>query len=207
MRKNPWMENSIKNLIPLSAANDFKEALKEWEFTGEVIDHQIADETCELCEHEELRYHFEIINYLKLNHLWVGSSCILRFQEIVVYDESGMQLTDARTRKRELDRALKDKQVDIALQPLRILWKIDREYRKYIEMSVSHFKSKGAFTPQNLVVLCEKMHKNDIKYQPSMFPVYLRTRECKAYLRTLKDDQLNYVLQCMSSQQRERFAV
>ena len=65
MRTNPWLEKSKLNLIPLSLADEFVEALKEWAFTGEVQDYGDASEDCELCEHSELRYHFEIKNEIK----------------------------------------------------------------------------------------------------------------------------------------------
>ena len=82
MRVNPWLKKSEQNLIPLSISNDFSGALKEWFFTGDVEDHLGELVECEMCEHPELRYHFEIKNRLKENVLWVGSSCIERFQEI-----------------------------------------------------------------------------------------------------------------------------
>ena len=204
MRKNPWLENSIKNLIPLSKANEFKEALKEWEFSGNVIDHEYSTETCELCEHEDLRYHYEIKNPLKQNDLWVGSSCILRFQEIIVYDDKGIQLTDESQRRRELEKVLKEKQLDLALQPLRILWKKDEKYRKHIEKNVSHLKEKGAFLPKGLAILCARMMNYDIEYKTSMFPVYLRTKESKEQLVELEDKLLEHVIKCMSPQQRKR---
>jgi len=205
MRKNPWLKNSIKNLVPLSKADEFKEALKEWEFSGNVIDHEEPNETCELCEHEKLRYHYEIVNSLESSHLWVGSSCILRFQEIMVYGEDGALLTTESQRRSELDKALKEKQVDLALQPLRELWKNDREYRKYIEKNVSHLKEKDAFLPKGLAILCAQMKNYEIEYKASMFPVYLRTKESKAQLAALEGELLEHVIECMSPQQRKRF--
>ena len=58
MGKNYWLEKSKENLVPMSLASEFKKALTEWFFTGDVIDHNEANETCELCEHEDLRYHY-----------------------------------------------------------------------------------------------------------------------------------------------------
>jgi len=48
------------NILPLSIAGTLPEAFKEWSFTDNTIDHEEAVETCQLCEHEEIRYHFEI---------------------------------------------------------------------------------------------------------------------------------------------------
>lgn len=205
MRKNPWMENSIENLIPLSEATDFKQALKEWEFTGEVIDYEVAEETCELCEHEKLRYHFEIKNTYRDNRLWVGSSCIMRFEDIAIYDNTGVSITDNAQRKQELEKALKEKQIHIGLQPLRELWKKDIDYRNYIHSNVEHFKSKGGYLPFGLAILCARMKSNGIEFKPSMFPVYLRTNESKNQLSQLNNDLLENVKLCMSKEQRAKF--
>lgn len=191
--------------MPLSKADEFKEALKEWEFSGNVIDHEEANETCELCEHEKLRYHYEIQNSLKSSHLWVGSSCILRFQEIMVYDDDGVLLTSESQRRSELDKALKEKQIDLALQPLRALWRVDREHREYIERNVHQFKQKDAFLPKGLAILCARMKNYNIEYKSSMFPVYLRSKESKAQFSELQGELLKNVIECMSPQQRKRF--
>ena len=90
---NVWLNNSVKNLLPLSEnKKDFNVALKEWFFTGEIIDHEDAIEVCQLCEKDELRYHFEIENGLR-NKLWVGSKCIEKF-DISVFDEEGIEVIE-----------------------------------------------------------------------------------------------------------------
>ncbi|MDM8566036.1 hypothetical protein QUF74_10330 [Candidatus Halobeggiatoa sp. HSG11] len=205
MHKNPWLENSANNIIPLSKADDFKNALKEWEFTGNVIDHEEPTEICELCEHEELRYHYEIENIHNENHLWVGSSCILRFDDIIIYDFEGIQLVDKTERKRELDKALKEKQIDLVLKSLRKLWQKDKEYRKYIEKNVEHLEQKNAFLPKGLAIMCARMKTYKIEFKYSMFPVYLRTDESKEQLYDLEPNLLQHVIKCMSSEQRKNF--
>jgi hypothetical protein len=61
------------NILPLSVGSSLPEAFEEWSFTENTIDHEEPIETCELCDQEELRYHFEIKNTLTKNILWVGS--------------------------------------------------------------------------------------------------------------------------------------
>ncbi len=41
--------------------------------TEHTIDHEEPVETCQLCEHEQLRYHFEIKNAITNKALLVGS--------------------------------------------------------------------------------------------------------------------------------------
>ena len=62
------------NILPLSIAGVLPEAFREWYFTEHTIDHETAEEGCELCNHEELRYHFEIKNRHTNHTLMVGSS-------------------------------------------------------------------------------------------------------------------------------------
>ena len=40
------------NILPLSIAGTLPEAFSEWFFTEYTIDHESADEDCELCNHE-----------------------------------------------------------------------------------------------------------------------------------------------------------
>ena len=87
-----WSEISQKNLFPFSKEQtDFEAALKEWAHTGVLVDHLFPIETCQLCEHSNLRYHFEIVNNETQAALQVGSSCIEKFG-IAVYDEEGNEL-------------------------------------------------------------------------------------------------------------------
>ena len=73
-----WRNKAIINLLKKRKENkDHAIAAKEWEFTGTVIDHLTSDNRCQLCEGENLRYHFEIKNKIKQESLLlVGSSCI-----------------------------------------------------------------------------------------------------------------------------------
>lgn len=43
------------NILPLSLAGTLPEAFKEWYFTENIEDHEIAEEDCELCDQEQLR--------------------------------------------------------------------------------------------------------------------------------------------------------
>ena len=205
MRKNPWLENSMKNLIHVSEAGSFSEALAEWSFTGGVVDHEEPIEVCELCEHEELRYHYEIHNSMTENRLWVGSSCILKFQDINVYDDDGNRLVDDEKRKKQLEKALKEKLIDLMLDSLRELWRKDKSYRKYTENSVKFFKEKGGFLPEVLTILFLRMKQSQIQYNPENFPIYLRSDWAKEQLKMLDMELLNLIKPSFSAQQLDRF--
>lgn len=62
------------NILPLSIGSTLPEAFEEWSFTEMTVDHEQPTANCELCNQEELRYHFEIKNALTHNRLWLGLS-------------------------------------------------------------------------------------------------------------------------------------
>ncbi|WP_375185436.1 hypothetical protein [Pseudoalteromonas sp.] len=204
MRTNPWLEKSKLNLIPLSLANEFKEALKEWTFTGEVQDYGDASVECELCEHPELRYHFEIKNEIKESTLWVGSSCILRFQEIGVFDEDGNRLIDKSSRSKELNRQLKKALEDKMLEPLRKLWKVFDKHsdeRQFIERAVRNYKLQSAFSPIELLKLFKLLQSLKINYDPKNYKVSLRSDDNKYSIYSIKNEDLELIKPCFTNEQ------
>ena len=84
-----WDERSMANLLPLSVSQDFNTALREWRCSGEMKTH--GEMSCELCSKKDLHYQFEIVNPELGNSLWVGSSCIQKF-DIYVEDEQGQEI-------------------------------------------------------------------------------------------------------------------
>jgi sugar diacid utilization regulator len=107
------------NILPFSKAGTLSEALSEWYFTEKVEDHEVAEEDCELCNQEQLRYHFEIRNRFTNRHLWVGSSCILKFQ-VSVYDNNGV-LLDKKSTAKKLDALRNKMRFDFCIKALRRL--------------------------------------------------------------------------------------
>ncbi|MGL1959110.1 MAG: hypothetical protein OCD00_17565 [Colwellia sp.] len=207
MRINPWLEKSKENIIPLSLSCIFNEALGEWYFTGDVEDHGEATMECELCEHPELRYHFEIGNKNNNNSLWVGSSCILKFQEIDVFDEDGNELRSELDRKEQLNKELKKRLEEKLLDPLRNLWRIQTNilYRKEVERIVEKYKKNSAFQPDELVWLFTEMKKNDIGYDPKRYKLTLRSHYDKSALKLISIEQLRLIHPCFSVEQEKRF--
>jgi hypothetical protein len=75
------------NILPLSISGELSEAFTEWSFTEITEDHEDIIENCQLCNQEQLRYHFEIENKYTQETLMVGSSCILKFN-VAVYEKN-----------------------------------------------------------------------------------------------------------------------
>src|ERR1043165_5380424 len=100
-----WASRVSENLLPLSKErDDLALALHEWRYAGNFNDLEAPEADCELCDHPEIRYQFEICNVHTGHTLLVGSECIHRFG-IAATDEEGRTLDETETRKKvEKDR-------------------------------------------------------------------------------------------------------
>lgn len=195
---NHWLETSKRNLIPLSQATSFIEALTEWLFTGLVLDYSGEDIECELCEHRDLVHHFEIRNTLNSNRLLVGSSCILKFSEINICDAFGRNITDPEERKVYLEDALQKKLTEIMLEPLRKLWLKDKEYRSEIEPKAKVLKRREGLSPQELLFLFQRMEAFQISYEACRYKVSLRSFQEQGELSLMSKPDLRKLKPALS---------
>lgn len=202
-----WHETSKRNLAPLSQASSFKEALKEWKFTGLVLDCNDKNIKCELCEHPNLSCHFEIQNTLNANRLLVGSNCILKFSEINIYDDLfGHEITDPKERKAYLDYVLKEKLIEIMLEPLRKLWLKDKEHRDDIEVKAKQLKAGAGASPQALLSLFLLMEEHQIPYKAARYKVSLHSYQEQGELFRMSNAHRNKLKPALSSTQLKRHA-
>ena len=199
-----WGNLSKSNLLSLSQEqNDFKVALKEWKHTGMVKDHLQAVETCQLCDHSNLRYHFEIVNRVTKAVLQVGSSCIKKFN-ITVYDDEGNELFgDAKSQK--LDEEISQEQRKMMLQPLRNLWKVAKLEQNYIRLHVEAFRDRNGFSPENLLYLFRLMEAHEIAHKPQIYKVVLRSNQDKRELFEMSAKDLKLIWPSLSASQKQRF--
>ena len=199
-----WLENSKNNLLPLSVSTEFHEALKEWFFANEIKDYQKPCKDCQMCEHTGLRYHFLIRNRRSEKILWVGSSCILKFYEIDVFNEDN-SVAKGKEREKRLDEVVNEFKKEQALKPLRLLWKQDKNYRDSIARAVEHFEEKGGFKPKFLAIMMARMSNRQISYDPSVYPVYLRSKKAKCDLEEMSLELFEFILPALSVSQRKRW--
>ena len=95
-----WAQRAARNLLPLSREkSDLAVALREWRYEGGFYDLELPEETCELCDHPDIRYQFEIRNRFIDSRLPISSECINRFG-ISATGEDGEDLDAAGTRKK-----------------------------------------------------------------------------------------------------------
>ena len=203
---NHWLENSVKNLLPLSQATDFKEALTEWFFTGEVDDYEWEDAevTCQLCEHPDLVHHFHIKNARTDNSLLVGSSCILKFQQIEIRDEFGRAIVDSSLRKKALDFALRKQIIESSLVPVRKLWKLDRSRRNRIKFLAAEIKRDQGLTPRQLLDLISYFEAHAIAYSAKQYKLSLRSDEASRHVSHMSTQDFQRIAPALSSSQKEK---
>ncbi len=203
---NHWLETSKRNLLPLSQSELFSEALREWLFTGLVLDYDGEEIECELCEHPDLTHHFEIQNTLNENRLLVGSSCILKFSEINIRDSLGREIIDLEERRIYLEDALQNKLAEIMLEPLRKLWLKDKENRLKIQLRAKALKRGEGISPQELLFLFLRMDEFQIPYTPSRYKVSLRSYQEQDELSSMSNATLMNLKPALSSSQLKKYA-
>lgn len=76
-----WAQRAARNIIPLSIEKtNLAAALHEWRYEGGFYDREATDADCELCDHPDIRYQFEIRNQFTDAKLQIGSECINRLE-------------------------------------------------------------------------------------------------------------------------------
>src|SRR5207342_1788394 len=142
---------------------------EEWSFTDRMIDHGEPIETCQLCEHEELRYHFEIKNALTKETLWVGSQCILKFNLSVF--EDGRRLSSAEAKKK-LDRLTQKMRLESCIKALEKL--AEAEGSDILSNALDFYKRNKYLTPKFAFVVLWRLQRNKIDHSPSFFKINLK---------------------------------
>ena len=199
---NAWLNNARKNLLPLSVEkNDFPTAVKEWSFTGETVDYELAEENCQLCEMEGLRYHYQISNDLK-NTLWVGSSCIERF-DILVIDEEGTEVNKGE-KENYLKNKLRDKHIYEVLQSLSQHPSIEtiRLFKKnYLDQYCFSQINKGNAHARIINYLFMRLDEERLYYNKRFFKISIRSDVNKEKLLSLNELQFERVKGALSKNQ------
>ena len=201
-----WLENSAKNLLPLSAEKEnFAIAIKEWFYTDNLIEYEEADQICELCEKDGLRYHFEIKNEIG-NTLWVGSSCIEKFG-ITIYDENGNEITE--NKEAYLISQAKKKHVKDVLAKLNACTPrgaiLGHSIRKLDEYCIRNYELDGKFDAKMLNYLFQRLEYEKIRFRANCFKIDLRSDESKQMLLNLKMVRYNRIKGSLSASQRKYY--
>ncbi|MBA0197657.1 hypothetical protein H4F51_13240 [Pectobacterium brasiliense] len=196
MRTYP--QRVAENILPLSLAGTLPEAFKEWYFTDNMEDHEIAKEDCELCDQEQLRYHFEIKNRHTDHRLWVGSSCILKFH-VQVFDNGA--LLDAKSSAKKLEELKKMMRLESCIKALR---KLAASEKNDIFSNALDFYLKNKYlTPKFAFVIFWRLSSNKIDHSPSFFKVSLKKDKYKKDLAQMPLERVHMIWPALSISQRK----
>lgn len=187
-----------ENILPLSVAATLPEAFGEWFFTENIEDHGSPEEDCELCDQEQLRYHFEIKNRLTNHKLWVGSSCILKFQVQVF--ENGL-LLDEKQAAKKLEDIKKKMRLDSCIRALNEL--AATESNDILSNALNFYLKNKYLTPKFAFVVFWRLDKNKIDHSPSFFKINLRKDRYKDDLRDMATDRVHFFWPALSSSQKK----
>lgn len=198
-----WASRVSKNLLPLSREKDqLALALREWRYTGEFHDLEEPVEDCQLCDHPDIRYQFEIRNLHTSETLLIGSECIHRFG-IAATDEEGRTLDAAGTRKkverdrRKLIEAARKRRVMIALVALAHA-DVDFDISSFVD----YLQKREAFTPKQLSIVLWRLDRHRIKFDVRDFTLTIRRNREKTQLLEMEDWRLERLLPALSASQR-----
>ena len=193
-----YTQRVADSILPLSVAGTLPEAFQEWYFTDNIEDHMSADEECQLCGHEQLRYHFEIENELNKKQLWVGSSCILKFQVKVF--ENGTVL-DVKGSKKKLDALTKKMRLDSCINALKALAK--SEPSDILSNALDFYLKNKYLTPKYAFVVLWRLSHHKIDHHSSFFKVSLKKDKYKEDLKEMPRERVHLIWPALSSSQRE----
>ena len=185
------------SILPLSVGDTLPKAFEEWSFTHNMVDHEDAVKTCELCGQEHLRYHFEIKNALTKHCLWIGSHCILRFGLSIF--EDGRKLTKDEVKKK-LTRLTEQMQQAYCIKALRAA--TEKDNNEYLKHALDYYEKNKFLTPKLAHIVLKGLRTNGIDHNPSFFKVRLKRDQHKHDLRTMALGHVHILWPALTSAQR-----
>ena len=186
------------NILPLSKAGALPEAFKEWFFTERTEDHEQAIEDCQLCDQEQLRYHFEIENRNTNSRLWVGSSCILKFKVAVF--ENG-EVLDEKGSEKKLNSLMNKMRLDSCVKSLKTLLVL--EGGDILKKALDYYLKNKYLTPKFAFVVFWRLKANKIDHHPSFFKVSLKKDNFKRDLKQMSTNRVHMIWPALSSSQKK----
>lgn len=213
---NAWIKTATKNLLEKSEEKfDYTKAKDEWVTTDKVEDSldkfEIGEEwpSCELCEHEDLRWQFEIRNELNENLLMVGSSCIKQFDIKLL--TSNREIVDGGLRDTKIDQLIRQKSSEAkhneVLEIMRALWKKDVGFRNKIEGIAKFWKNNGHFSPKMVAFLIWRLNQNGLKFNSKLMKISIRKKDYHDQIMEMEEWKLKKILPCLTKTQRDSLGI
>ncbi len=188
----------IDNIVPLSVADTVPEVFTEWMFTERAYDYGKPVKTCELCEQESLRYHFEIRNRFTQKTLWVGSQCILKYSVPVF--EQGASVSDADAKK-HLNLLMKKMQMESCLAALQRL--AASEGSTVLQLALDYYRTNNVLSPKHAYSIFWRLSSHRIDHNPKAFKIDLKSEQLKQDLKAMAIHHVHSFWSALSTKQQE----
>jgi len=205
-----------KNLLKYSIEKEnYEIAINEWYFNHEVIDNNeftdinIPKSSCELCEHEDLRWQFVIFNIINNNQLKVGSSCIKQFN-IALLEKDGRKIygKDRNSKINKLiDLARINSSNKITLQLLNELCKINRDLEQnnmFIECW-TQLKVNGTIEPKLALFLINNFIESNIDYSEIDIRIDVKRKKCKDQISKMNKNSYALIRLLLNEKTRKEY--
>jgi hypothetical protein len=198
MRKPSSSEKIQQHILRRSQEDQqVDRAIREWRFTGSFKDHQAPNALCELCGNTGLRYHFQIVNQITGEALWVGSQCILNF------DLSKTRIR--RAKKNHIQSELEAARFTRLIPPIQKLYEqVGKADRRKIHWAVGKFERRGGFSPKELAWLFQAMMLLQISFPAEEYPLTLRSKQDRQEYSLLPITTRNLIDKCLTVDQRRK---
>ena len=188
-----------ESILPLSVGDTLPKAFEEWQFAGTTKDHEEPCETCELCGHEGLRYHFEIWNRYTGHVLQVGSHCILQF-DLAVF-ENGRRLSPTEAKKK-LNKLTEQMRLNSCIRALERLSRAERS--DILANALAYYRKNKKLTPKQAFVVFWRMRQNRIDHSPSFFNVSLKRKKYRMDLEEMETSKVHFFWRALTPSQRRQ---
>jgi len=199
-----YSEICKKNLLKYSTEKEnYEIAINEWYFNHEVIDNnEFADEnisrpSCELCEHEDLRWQFVLYNVNNSNQLKVGSSCIKQFN-IALLEKDGRKIY-GKDRNSKINKLINLARINssnkITFQLLNDLCKINKNMEQnnmFIECW-TQLKVNGTIEPKLALFLINNFIENNIDYTKIDMKIDVKRKICKEQINKMSKNSYDLI--------------
>ncbi len=198
-----YLRRVAANLFPVSVERrDLKRALAEWEYHGNTYDLEAPDETCQLCDHPDIRFQFEIVNRHNSNPLLIGSECIKRF-EIGVIEEGQRLGKEAAARRVDADRSrlITEAKTRRVITALVALSSKDEDFE--IVSFIEYYRAHGAFTPNQLSTLLWRLGRHQVAYRRTDFKMKIRRGREQSQLLEMPEWKVRQIWPCMCASQKK----
>ena len=193
---------ALQNLFLLSKEKfSYLIAIKEWTFSGEVIEYDEPVYICTLCNNNNLIRHFKIYNEIG-NEMLVGSECIKKF-EIPVFNENSERIEkDVVNYLNTYSQRIYILKIFEELISKNNLSEMRGNIRHDLDKSCKDiFQRYDILNARIVNYLFVRFKEENIKFKPKKFKISIKSKDDQFYLLSLNEVQFNRINKALTKPQ------